>query len=166
MVSEYACEDAWVSPMPRYGARCVIEVVGRPRVAPLGLGEYLDLVPRVLGAVVGIVRSGGSRVNIMNPGSPVLVTRRVVARRVGLRVDRGGDMNNLLGLVFDREVWWLLDSMRVGGLVRGFRRAGVGRFLVFGNWLSSIRLLPDLLHLLHELLRSCLTNPSCRRCSF
>lgn len=133
MVSEYACEDAWASPMPRYGARCVIEVVGKPGVTPLGLGEYLELVPRVLGAVVGIVRSGDSRANVRNPDSPILVTRRLVARRGGLRVDRDGNMNRLLDLVFEREVWWLLDSMRVGGLVRGFRRPSVGRFLVFDN---------------------------------
>ena len=58
MVSEYACEDDWASIEPNARARCIIEVVGRPRVTPLGLGEYLDLVPRVLGVVAGIVTGG------------------------------------------------------------------------------------------------------------
>ena len=127
MVSEYACDDAWSSIVPNARARCVIEVVGRPRVTPMGLGEYMDLVPRVLDSVVGIIRNGDSRVNIRNPASPILVTTRVVARRVGL------ELGPALDSIVDREVGWLLDSMVARGLIRGFRRTGIDKYLVFDN---------------------------------
>ena len=144
-VSGFACNDKWLLPTPRArAARCWFTV-----------NEHGDtLRGRLVGLlrvyVLDSLRSGGPRLNVRRPDSPILLSlggfRRWLLGRVrgdpvlrGRAVVKGGAVRiggsdrsgDVIGSIWRWDMPRVLGELARHGLVRGFEKVGSGKYIIY-----------------------------------